>query len=326
MEKALVIRLSSIGDIIVCTPVIRSLALQKKAEVHVVVKKAFQGVLSANPYVSRIHLYEEELESDYEGLKSVDFDFIVDLHKNMRSYRIKKALGIRSFDFDKLNLKKWLAVNFKMHVLPKKYHLVDRYFEGLKMIELENDGEGLDFFISEKAINVPNEPFVTVALGAAHATKMIPEDQLTVLFDKLRFPIVLLGGPSEKELGERIDLQFGHVTNHAGNCTIPQSADLIQKSSVLITPDTGMMHIGAALKKPMAVMWGNTIPEFGMYPYYGDYDIQVKNMEVELRCRPCSKIGFPRCPKGHFKCMKNQDLDALVDWVTQIWHSTNMVG
>jgi ADP-heptose:LPS heptosyltransferase len=74
------------------------------------------------------------------------------------------------------------------------------------------------------------------------------------------------------------------------------------------------MHIAAAFKRPVISVWGNTVPEFGMYPYFGSAAVAGKIMEIKgLSCRPCSKIGYKKCPRGHFKCMERQDMQALIN-------------
>lgn len=321
--KILVIRLSSIGDIVICTPVIRALHKQLDGEVHVLTKSVFVSVLDNNPYITETHIYEEVRKLEFDPLINEEYDLIVDLHKNYRSGEVRRKLGVRSLSFDKLNIPKWLLVNFKWDLLPNGKHLVDRYFEALASIGLENDGEGLDFFISEELVTLPKGPFAAVAMGAAHATKMIPEKVLKEIISKLDLPVVLIGGPGEKSLGESLTDSRDEVMNLAGHCSIQQSAFAISRSKFLISPDTGMMHIGAALKKPVAVVWGNTVPSFGMFPYYGVHSVPHYYGEVRLNCRPCSKIGFGKCPKGHFKCMYDQDVKALIDWCKNLGHSTS---
>jgi ADP-heptose:LPS heptosyltransferase len=98
-----------------------------------------------------------------------------------------------------------------------------------------------------------------------------------------------------------------------------ESADLVKKSKLIITHDTGLMHIAAAFKKKIISVWGNTVPEFGMYPYYGNSLAQNFQFEINgLRCRPCSKIGYAKCPRGHFKCMNQIKTDAIVASVKQM--------
>ena len=136
-----------------------------------------------------------------------------------------------------------------------------------------------------------------------------------VLRMEIEQPIVLLGGPGDALKGEQIVKQSGHnVYNGCGVFNINQSASLVQQANKVITHDTGLMHIAAAFKKDIISIWGNTIPEFGMSPYFpegegaGSCMIQVEG----LKCRPCSKIGYDNCPKEHFKCMMEIDVDRIV--------------
>ncbi len=317
----LIIRLSSIGDIVLCTPVIRVIGKSDQNQVHVVTKSAFTGILEGNPYIHAIHDYETELNRSWTGLRDEKFDLVIDLHKNLRSKRLIKALGVPSMSFDKINLRKWLAVNYKRSVLPNK-HLVDRYFEGISGLNLLNDGLGLDFFPEDvpSDFSLP-ERYICLALGAAHATKVMPESLIKDLLSGLDVAVVLIGGPDDTSKGETLTQAFDHVVNAAGKLTIRQSASVIEGSLLLMTPDTGMMHIGAALKKPIISIWGNTVPEFGMYPYYGDFDIKHYMAQVDLNCRPCSKIGYDECPKGHFNCMHEQDTPGILKAAKKILNS-----
>ncbi len=325
--KILLIRFSSIGDIVLTSPVIRAVKKQiPNAELHFLCKPAFKEVLEASPYIDKLYVWDIPRETILAELKSENYDIILDLQKNLRSHRIRRALGAKSFAFHKLNLLKWLTVNFKFHKLPDK-HLVDRYFEGLEDLGVINDGLGLDFFVSEKnevkveSISpILNKEYTAIALGAQHKTKVPPESKWIELIRNLKGPIVLLGGNGDKKLAERLtSLDPERVFNTCGNFNIQQSADIIRQCKVMISPDTGLMHIAAAFKKPLISIWGNTIPEFGMYPYMPSNDIPVFRFEVEdLSCRPCSKLGYAECPKGHFKCMMDQDMVKIAETADKI--------
>jgi len=123
---------------------------------------------------------------------------------------------------------------------------------------------------------------------------------------------VLLGGKAEIEETNELLAQskFAHLNliNAVGVLNLHESAEVLRLSEKVIAHDTGLMHIAAAFKKPIVCIWGNTVPELGMYPYL----TQHINLEVKgLSCRPCSKIGFKTCPKGHFKCMMLQNFEAI---------------
>ncbi len=315
--KILVVRFSSIGDIVLTTPVIRCLHQITGVEVHFLTKKSFSSLLEANPHLSKIYAIDKKVEEVLRRLKAERYDCIIDLHRNIRTYKLTMLLGVKSFRFNKLNLQKWLLTNLHIDRLPN-VHIVDRYMETVRPLGVKNDGQGLDFFIPQKAVvpreELPTGDYIALVIGAAHATKRLPDDQLIELCQKLNRPVVLIGGPGDKEAGSRIKTKAGrHITNTCGKYSILQSASIIAQSGVVITHDTGMMHIAAALQKRIISVWGNTVLEFGMYPYYGRQPDKNTSVEVKkLPCRPCSKIGYDSCPKGHFKCMREIVIDEIV--------------
>jgi ADP-heptose:LPS heptosyltransferase len=323
--KVLVIRFSSIGDIVLTTPVVRVLKTQlHDAEVHFATKEKFTVLVESNPYIDKVQILGKSLPDFIKQLKTERYDYIIDLHHNLRTRIIKTALGVKAYSFDKLNLQKWLLVNLKINQLPN-VHLVDRCLDTLKSLGLKADALGLDYFIPEKD-NVPmdwlppefEKGYVAYAMGAQHNTKKLPLKRMIELCDKINKPIVLLGGKEDFETAEVIRAFFERpeqseyeagltelgkktiIFNGCGKFNINQSASLVKNAKYVFAHDTGLMHIAAALKKEVFSIWGNTIPEFGMYPYRTKFTV-LENKKVS--CRPCSKIGHASCPKRHFKCM-----------------------
>jgi ADP-heptose:LPS heptosyltransferase len=315
--KFLVIRFSSIGDIVLTTPVIRCLKQQvPNAEVHYLTKKQFGTILAANPYVDKLHvLGEEGLAPLIALLRQEKFDAVIDLHNNLRSARIKWALGVRSHSFSKLNLEKWLMVKFKINRLPD-VHIVDRYMQTVRGFGVENDGSGLDYFVPpEDEVNVSdlvNGNYTGLVIGAAHATKKLPLNRLKELAGKLEGNIILLGGKEDRGQGEEIrNVDPSRIYNACGQYNLNQSSSLVRQARLIITHDTGLMHIAAAFQRPIVSVWGNTIPGFGMSPYLKDTSHSWMAQVQDLPCRPCSKIGYAKCPLGHFKCMEQQDIPGI---------------
>ena len=312
--KILILRFSSIGDIVLTTPVIRCLKKQlSNVEIHYATKNAFKGILENNPYVDKVHTLSASTRKLIQELKAEKFDVVIDLHKNLRSMKIKWALGATSYSFDKLNIRKWLFVNWKFNVMPDK-HIVERYLETAQALGIQNDNEGLDYFIPmNDIVNLDTLPkafekngYATIAIGAQHATKRLPETKLKELIDKISLPVLLLGGKEDAPMGDTLIDHFPdskNILNVCGKYNLNQSASLVEQSRYLYTHDTGLMHIAAALKKRIVSIWGNTVPEFGMYPYKTEYVVWQVN---DLPCRPCSKIGYSACPQKHFKCMNEQ--------------------
>ncbi len=322
--KYLIIRFSSIGDIVLTTPVVRMLKTRRPhAQIHVVTKKKFADLYASNPYVHKVHTLDGSLLELIKELKREHFDFVLDLHRNIRSSIVKFALGEKTFVFNKLNVAKWLLVHLKIDILPD-IHIVDRYVGVLSGLDIKNDNKGLDFFIpqnttlpQEVAAGVGGGGFVALALGAQHATKKMPIQKVAELCQLIKGKVVLLGGPDEREQGEYVAQRCPNVYNACGLLNIYQSALFLKKSKVVVAHDTGLMHIAAALKKDIVSVWGNTVPKFGMYPYHsGKHSkmFEVKN----LRCRPCSKIGYNKCPKGHFRCMAEQDYEGMAEYVNSL--------
>lgn len=317
--KFLFIRFSSIGDIVLTTPVIRCVKKQvENAEVHFLLKKSYAPVLQHNPYIDKKFYFEDNESELISLLKKEKYDVVVDLQKNVRSLRIKSSLGVKSFTFDKLNLRKWIYVNFKINLLPDK-HIVDRYMESVKSLGVNNDGDGLDYFISEEdesvLTSIPlshSNGYVAWVIGARHFTKRIPPEKMLSIARKIKLPVVLIGGQEDHETGELLIRQNPkQFFNACGKYSLNESAALVKFANKIITNDTGMMHIAAAFNKDIISVWGNTIPAFGMYPY-GKIGPGSIMLEVDgLSCRPCSKIGYAKCPRGHFKCMRQINEDAF---------------
>lgn len=332
--KILIIRFSSIGDLVLTTPVIR--CLKKKypdAHITLLIKKQFRQVMEYNPHIDRLEIFEGDLKGTIQLLKKENFDFVIDLQKSFRSRKIKKSLGKAWFSFPKLNFRKWLYVRLKLNLMPDK-SVVTRYFEAVKALKVSNDGRGLDFFIPDecktKLEDIPTghlSGFVACVIGGSFFTKRFPVQKWQEFVKKSDYPLVLLGGPEDREAGEEIaKANPGKVYNACGKFSLLESADLVQRSRVVISNDTGLMHIAAAFQKPIISLWGNTAPDMGMFPYYGQNNLKTQPSPLSvimenkgLSCHPCSKLGYDQCPKGHFKCMNDLSIIKIQSAVHQFW-------
>lgn len=322
MKKVLIIRFSSIGDIVLTTPVIRCLKEQlPEAEIHYLTKKQFIPILQSNPYLAKIYLFKDNFQELIPKLKAERFDHIVDLHRNLRSHYIRMKLGKPATTFPKLNFRKWLITTFHIDMLPD-IHIVDRYFIAAGKLGITNDRKGLDYFLLDpEQVDIAqcypglSPEFVAIAIGAKHKTKIFPAHKVAALCDRLTLPVILLGGKEDMARGEEIrDQTTATVVNACGVLPLNSSASVISKARCVISNDTGLMHIAAALKKPIISIWGNTVPEFGMYPYLPE-GLQHLSTIIEvpdLPCRPCSKLGYKVCPKGHFDCMEKINIEEIL--------------
>ena len=328
MQKVLVIRLSSIGDIVLTSPVLRCIKQQLQLSIHFLTKASFACIVQSNPYVDKVIAYDpntQTLKSIIPRLKAAEYSLIIDLHNNLRTRYIKHKLKVKSLSFNKINLEKFWMTQFKINRLPD-LHIVDRYLKTAEAIRVKNDGKGLDYFIPIHD-HVPVHhldqrleagQFLVFVIGAAHATKRLPTAKIMAICQQLKGQlIVLIGDRSDQERASQIIKVGQHIINACGQYNLHQSASIVSQASLVISHDTGFMHIAAALKRPIVSIWGNTIPAFGMYPYYGtDSTAQHKILQNQsLNCRPCSKIGHKYCPKGHFKCMQDIPNEKIVQQI-----------
>ena len=346
--KILVIRFSSIGDIVLTTPVIRCLKNQiDDVEIHVLTKKKFSSLYKTNPYINKVYEYDDSLKKNIEELKLENYDYIVDLQKNKRSIRVTRALRKPHSSFPKLNFKKFLLTTFKINLMPD-IHIVDRYFKAVEKLGVKNDYQGLDFFISEKndypLCELPEnfqEGYHAFIIGGTYKTKILPAVKVIEIIKKLNEPVILLGGPDDVERANEIldkisesqnlrisesqklrhsdtqqlsNLDSQQLINLVGKINLEQSASIVKKAKSVLTNDTGLMHIAAAFHKNIVSVWGNTVPELGMYPYLPKEKEKCHIVECkDVKCRPCSKLGFKECPRKHFNCMMKIDCDIVVE-------------
>lgn len=292
-----------------------------EAEVHFLTKKRNADLLQANPYIDQIQVLDDSLSDTIQQLKAENYDFIIDLHNNLRSLRVKLGLKVRSYSFNKLNFRKILLTRFKLNMMPEG-HIVERNLETLRHFNVIDDGAGLEYYIPEEdEFRISELPesfrngYVALVLAGTYFTKRMPVAKYRKLIAESRVPFVLLGGKGERVSAASIlEWNTGNVLDFTGKLRINQSASLVKNARLVIANDTGLMHIAAAFHKKILSVWGNTSPELGMYPYLpaeGSEILEVKG----LSCRPCSKLGYNECPKKHFRCMNDIPEDRISDWV-----------
>jgi len=322
LKKILIIRFSSIGDIVLTSPVIRCVKQQvKDVELHYLTKESHLPIIKNNPYIDKIYTIKKSVMPIIPDLRNEHYDFIVDLHNSIRSTSTVLQL-VRPFNsLKKLNIRKEFYVTTKINLMPSR-HIVDRYFKVVESLDVVNDGKGLDYFISQddeiKLADLPEthrNGYIAFVIGGKHATKRLPDNKVISLCTKINKPIILLGGSENRESGELIKNMAGdNVYNACGIYSLNQSASIVKQAKQVITNDTGLMHVAAAFNKPVISIWGNTVPAFGMAPYFPEgSENNSKIIDVKhLHCRPCSKLGFEKCPKEHFKCMNLIDEKEVV--------------
>jgi ADP-heptose:LPS heptosyltransferase len=327
-KRILIVRFSSIGDIVLTFPVVIAIKSHfPDCKIDYVTKKNFKVLLEACPKIDEVFLLEDSLFALRRQINIAQYDAILDLHNNLRT-RLLFGLHLKHvFRFPKNNLEKWLLTTFKIFPKQRK-HVVERYLStvsalisGWPIATATNQYSiptAAQFDIQER-FHLDPQSYLAIAIGAQFATKRLPTDMLIELVQKIDGPVLLLGGKEDQVAANAIlDACKGqHLVSAVGLTNIHESAWLVKNARALLTHDTGLMHIGASFEVPLHVVWGNTIRDFGMYPYRLEQE-EVFHYEVaDLPCRPCSKIGHRSCPKGHFACMRKQDLTGIAAAMNQ---------
>ncbi len=328
-KKILIIRFSSIGDIVLASPVFRCVKKQiENAEVHFLTKLSFKIVTAANPYIDKFYYYDDNMDELIVKLKAENYDHVIDLHNNFRSNKIKRSLKKDTHTIDKLTYQKFFLTQLNIDVMPNR-HITQRSLDAVLSLNVKDDGGGLDYFIAKKDEVSPNDiptghlaGYIVIVIGATYFTKRFPVHKIIALCSKIEHPIILLGGKEDSENGAVIaNTNSSKIYNACGKFNISESADIVNKAKLVISNDTGMQYIACALKRPVIALWGGTTPDLDVEPYYGSNFMSqqrkpiYENIVLNLSCQPCSKYGLKKCPKEHFNCMEKIDVDLLVEKV-----------
>lgn len=326
--KFLVIRFSSIGDIVLASPVFRCLKKQvATAEVHLLTKHSFKAVTEANPYIDKFFYLDNAIDELISTLLNQDYDYVIDLHNNFRSQKIRRALKKPTHVIDKLNWQKFLLTNLHLNFMPGR-HITTRSLDTLASFGVKDDGKGLDYFIPDKDhIRDEDLPtshhagYIAIVIGASYPTKKLPVYKLQELCSIIDYPIVLVGGKGDVDEGNAVSAgDQVKIYNACGKFNLNESADIVRRSNLVISHDTGLQYIACAFGKKVLALWGSTSPKLDVEPYYGsalkseDLSMKYENILVPgLSCQPCSKYGNRKCPRGHFKCMRQQDIQVIAE-------------
>ncbi len=303
----MIVRFSSLGDVILTTPLIRSLKNKyPEIEIDFCIKNEYVDVLRYNPYIRSIIVYtntDGEISKLRETIIGNDYDLIIDLQNNYRSKTLLQGIKKPVQKFIKHSFLKFLLVRFKVNLMSRMPQIPVRYAKTLRNFEL--DKQGLDLFLPKdiKADLPPGNNYIALCPGSKHYTKMWPYDYYIELGEILRlhdYTVVVFGGKMEKELCKTIAAKIPGAIDVCNDDNLYKTAANMQMCSAVVSNDSGLIHIASALQKPILAIFGSTVKEFGFTPY------RTKNKVIQdenLSCRPCSHIGRANCPKKHFHCM-----------------------
>ena len=327
--RLLFIRFSSIGDIVLTTPAVRCTKNQiPGVEIHFLTKLSMKDLVIGNPNIDQCHFLDENIDQTIAALKEIPFDYVIDLHQNLRSWKIKKALGVPAFSYKKLSLQKWLLAKLQINFLPKT-HVCDRYIDTLQHFNISNDGKGLDYFFPKdyhfQTSNLPTSHqvgFVAFIIGASYLNKKMPVEKWIELAKQIKKPIVLIGGKEDITPASAIAAAVPEfIYNACGKYDLKESASIIQMAQVVVSHDTGFLHVAAAFKKPTITIWGATSPALQFEAYYPTESVtpHYNSIVPSLNCQPCSKQGENKCPQDHFACMRLQNVNTLASKVSEYY-------
>jgi lipopolysaccharide heptosyltransferase II len=337
--KILVIRLSSIGDIILTTPLLRSLrSAYPEALITYLTKGQYAELLSGSPFINELILFDKKegfkgLKKLKQQLKDQHFDIYLDIHKNWRSRYLRIGLGVKTAStYPKYIFRRtmliWFKLNFYRHIKP----VYLRYFESVRKLGVHDDGKGTDIYVPvmkiEKVREILsslgfqfNKPLVVICPGATYYNKRWKPDGFIetaryLIREKSAF-IIIHGGKEDMTLSKELTLKIGSgAASLAGMLSLSESAALLRLSTLVIANDSGLLHLAQSQKKPVVGIYGPTTRELGFFPI----DQNSTAIETSLPCRPCTAKGLNYCPKRHFRCMNDitaqQVIQAALAYLT----------
>lgn len=328
IRNILIIRLSSIGDVLLTTPLIR--ILNKKfpgSHIDFVIKKEFHELIAHHPALSEIYVFDKHADGNSladirKKVRLKKYDYIIDIHKNFRSYYLSCFVNAgKIVRFRKYLLKRWLLVNFKLNFYK---HIIPVYQRYLDVLNLQDDNKGLDIYIPRPItdrierdwhhrLTGKQHMVIGVAPGASFDTKRWHiegyKEVVQYLSNTLNSTIILFGNHSDSAVTSQLGGDNMNVFDCAGKLSLSETAAVMNYCTLVLTNDSGLMHMAAALKKKVVAIFGSTTEELGFFPYAKEYRIIQNN---SLNCRPCSHVGKTKCPKNHFKCMSELNADEVI--------------
>lgn len=304
MKKILIIRLSSLGDIILSFPLLKKLKEKfPGSEIHFLTKKAYEEIVSINPNVNKVILYDGNLKETRVNSGKEDYDLIIDIHKNFRSVFVSMFNGNKVVRYKKENLKKFLLVKFKINLFKRIIPVYEKY---MRTVGFSLNDSDYKFSVSELRFskdNITGSDYIVVAPSSRHFTKTYPATKFIKYISELgNKKVVLVGDNSakDKETCSYIEASCSNVLNLCGKLDLKALANILFNSDFVITNDSALMHFAEAVGKKVIALFGSTVKEFGFFPQLKDSSV-IENLN--LKCRPCTHIGRENCPLGHFKCM-----------------------
>jgi len=312
----LAIRLSALGDVLLTFPVLQGLKEKHpKAKLYILCKPEQVPLLRLLPFDVYPIVYKGSAFTMAKELRRMRFNRVVDFHNNLRTF----LLQLFMLRFQWRRVKKMNGIKWRMTALKQQHLTVSSIVERYALAaNIALPKERLSLNSNPPSASALPVKYVAWVLGAKFKTKQFPIAKIKEALAACSMPVVLLGGKEEQAISEEILHSFPKTLSLVGKTDFSEAAWVLSNAQLVVTNDTGLMHLAAFFNRPMLIIWGNTVPGFGMGPYGCTH---VEHFEVRgLSCRPCSKIGYPTCPKGHFNCMQRQDTALLARRINALFH------
>ncbi len=340
LQKVLIIRLSSIGDVVLASPFIRVLRARfPKAQIDFLVKSEYAELVRFNHHLSSVIELKtpdfSELGALRKKIRRERYDAIFDLHNSLRSRYLRTYSGARTVSVvDKRVFERFVLIKFKRNLYKNAAPIAERYFETAHRSDVKDDGKGLEIFVPDETLSAVSsimakhrlDQYNTVlgmAPAAEHATKMWPGERFAeVALEAARVhqaKIFIFGGQEDtkrcEEIAGLVNSSAGMeaAVSFAGRLSLLETAAALDFCDVVVCNDTGIMHLAAARQRNVVALFGPTVKEFGFFPYGTHARVIEQN---GLPCRPCTHIGSELCPQRHFRCMKDTTVDQVFQALT----------
>lgn len=312
----LVVRFSSIGDILLTTPLLRALRRRHpEAVVVYVTKRPMAPLIADNPHVSQVVALEpdEPVRHLAARLRALSPTHGLDLHGSLRSRALRLLVGCSWSGYRKRKFARTALIAGKLDLYgAANVPVPERYFEAGRRLDLKPDGQGPEFHLAPAAHTrvkqwlasrgLADARLAAIAPGAAHGTKRWPLGHWQSLAERLAgsggsgLRLVVVGGPEDRGIAAQIGAP---AVSAAGEFSLQETGALLARSAVLISGDTGVMHMATGVGTPVVALFGPTVQQFGFFPYRARAEV----LQRDMACRPCSAMGTARCPLGHHRCL-----------------------
>jgi len=305
IKKILICRLSSLGDILLTTPLVDSIKKQnQKIDIDFILKENYSDVIKFNPNIRKVILYHPDKVSELRNeIITENYDLIIDLQNNLRTNLLFAFNGIKKTHIKKSRLKKLLLVHLKINRFESNFSIPQLYADTAD-ITLSTSARLSFYSMSSKVLrDEKRNSIIGFCPGAKHFTKKWSEDQfaeLGLMLNKSGFQIYLFGGKLEKNLCKRLSEKIPNAVDFSTENDLIKTAETMQLCDLVVSNDSALMHLASAINIPIVAIFGSSVKEFGFTPFNVDYKI-IENSN--LQCRPCSHIGRSNCLEKHFKCM-----------------------